>query len=665
MRNKLTALLLSGLMILEPCSFVAAEDFTDGENSSIEELFSSDAENSSTQKIQNNDSYVGQSVETENESVVVNESESWSDKTINGDLFILQDCTLTIEGNLTVNGNVYVWGTLINNGYLTVTNTLNCLWAKYSGMIFSAGGNYSYGKVYFNSGGRFGKLNVTSNWLNTSIPDIGQNNPCKNGHTWDDGQIQLNATCTTNGYKIYTCTICGETKQEMIAAFGHSWNSFYTIDKNATCEQTGSQSIHCSICDTIKPGSEQEIPCTDHSWFPYSPVFPTCTREGIQMYYCIYCNKEKSEPIPATGHAWDNGYVTREATCTTTGEKLFTCNNCGETYVETLSKTGHVWNSEYTIDKVSTCTEKGQKSIHCSICDEIKPNSEQILPFESHKEVKDAAVTATCENTGKTEGSHCSVCGKVIKEQKEVPALGHNWDSGEISKAATCTETGVKTYTCTVCGKTKTETIAKTTEHKFGKWTKVSDATVFAKQKQKRICSICGKTEKRDYGNKLKATIKLNNTSITLQQKQTTKSVKVTMAKGDSVKSWTSNNKKVATVDKNGIIKAQKKNGTAKITVTLKSGKKATVTVKVQSKKITTSKITGLKSKVTLKKGQKLILKPVISPVTSQDKITYATSDKSVATISSKGIITAKAKGTAVITVKSGKKLVRCKVTVK
>lgn len=545
MRKKLIALLLSGLMILEPCSFVAAEDFTDGENSSIEEVFSSNVEDDSTQEIQNDDSYVGKSVETENGSVVVNETESWSDKTINGDLFILQDCTLTIEGNLTVTGSVYVWGTLINNGYLNVTNTLNCLWAKYGGMIFSAEGDYSYGKVYFNSGGRFGKLNVTSNWLNTSISDIGQNNPCKNGHTWDDGQIQLDATCTTNGYKKYTCTICGETKQEMIAAFGHLWNSFYTIDKNATCEQTGSQSIHCSICD------------------------------------------------------------------------------------------------------------------------EIKPDSEQIIPFKGHKEVKDAAVVATCEKSGKREGSHCSVCGKVIKAQKEVPALGHSWDTGKVTKVATCTETGVKTYTCTVCGKTKTEVIAKTTEHKFGKWTKVSDATVFAKQKQKRICSICGKTEKRDYGNKLKATIKLNITSITLQQKQTTKAVKVTMVKGDSVKSWTSNNKKVATVDKNGTIKAQKKNGTAKITVTLKSGKKATVTVKVQSKKITTSKITGLKSKVTLKKGKKLTLKPVISPTTSQDKITYTTSKNSVATVSSKGVITAKEKGTAVITVKSGKKLVRCKVTVK
>ena len=54
---------------------------------------------------------------------------------------------------------------------------------------------------------------------------------------------------------------------------------------------------------------------------------------------------------------------------------------------------------------------------------------------EGHKEVKDAAVAATCETTGKTEGSHCSVCGTVLKAQTTTAALGHNWDSGKVTKA--------------------------------------------------------------------------------------------------------------------------------------------------------------------------------------------------------------------------------------
>ena len=196
-------------------------------------------------------------------------------------------------------------------------------------------------------------------------------------------------------------------------------------------------------------------------------------------------------------------------------------------------------------------------------------------------------------------------------------------------------------------------------------WKTTSKATVFAPEKQQGTCTVCGKTTTRDYGTKLAATIKLNAKSIKLQKKQTTKKIKVTMANGDSIKSWKSSNKKIVTVNKKGVIKAGKKNGTAKITVTLASGKKATLKVKVQSPRVNTTKIKGLKSKVSLKKGEKLTLKPAISPLTSQDKVTYTSSNKKVATVSKKGVITAKKKGTVKITVKSGKKSYTVKVKVK
>ena len=196
-------------------------------------------------------------------------------------------------------------------------------------------------------------------------------------------------------------------------------------------------------------------------------------------------------------------------------------------------------------------------------------------------------------------------------------------------------------------------------------WKTVSKATVFQPEKQEGICDACGDKITRDNGTKLAATIKLNAKSIKLQKKQTTKKIKVTMANGDSIKSWKSSNKKIVTVNKKGVIKAGKKNGTAKITVTLASGKKATLKVKVQSPRVNTTKIKGLKSKVTLKKGEKLTLKPAIRPLTSQDKVTYTSSNKKVATVSKKGVITAKKKGTVKITVKSGKKSYTVKVKVK
>ena len=231
-----------------------------------------------------------------------------------------------------------------------------------------------------------------------------------------------------------------------------------------------------------------------------------------------------------------------------------------------------------------------------------------------------------------------------------------------MTRTAICKTAGEKTYTCTVCGYQKK--VKYTADHNYV-WKTISKATVFAPEKQQGTCSVCGKTVTKDNGTKLTAAIRLNATSIKLQKKQKTNKIRVTMANGDSVKSWSSSNRKIVTVDKKGVIKAGKKTGTARITVTLKSGKKATLKVKVQTSKVKTTKISGLKKNVTLKKGQKLALKPVVSPLTSQEKVTYTSSNKKVAAVSKNGTITAKKKGTVKITVRSGRKSYVIKVKVK
>lgn len=198
----------------------------------------------------------------------------------------------------------------------------------------------------------------------------------------------------------------------------------------------------------------------------------------------------------------------------------------------------------------------------------------------------------------------------------------------------------------------------------FGPWQTVSTATVFAPEQQRRT-SNKGRQETRTVGSGLTPTIKLNATSIKLKVKQSTTKVQVSgLAAGDRVQSWTTSNKKVATVTSRGKITA-KKTGKARIIITLASGKKAVVNVTVQKTAVKTTKISGLKRSVVLKRRQKLTLKPVISPITSVEKVTYKTSNKKVATVSSRGVITAKKKGTAKITVKSGKKTYTVTVKVK
>lgn len=243
----------------------------------------------------------------------------------------------------------------------------------------------------------------------------------------------------------------------------------------------------------------------------------------------------------------------------------------------------------------------------------------------------------------------------------------HTWDAGRITKAATCTQDGVKTYTCTVCGETKTEAM-KAAGHSFSAWTKTADATVFAPEKQARTCSVCKAQEKREFGAKLQPTIKVTANKITLKIKQSTKGFKVTgLANGDSVRSYKSSNTKIFKVSKNGKITAGKKTGKAKLTITLASGLKKKVTVKVQKADVKTTKITGLDKTLKLKKGKKTTLEPTLKPFTSKQKITYTSSNKKIVTVNAKGVVKAVKPGKAKITVKSGNKqfVVTVKVTTK
>ena len=172
--------------------------------------------------------------------------------------------------------------------------------------------------------------------------------------------------------------------------------------------------------------------------------------------------------------------------------------------------------------------------------------------------------------------------------------------------------------------------------------------------------------------------VKLSASKVTLKSIGATKTVKATVNPTnttDKTVTWKSSNKKVATVSKSGKITA-KGNGTATITATTANGKKATVkvTVKQTTKKVvlkvSDKTVTG--KTYTLKKGKKVTVKATVTDakgkkVTSgNQKITWTTSNKKVATISKSGKITAKKAGTVTITAKTadGKK-VTFKVKVK
>ena len=154
------------------------------------------------------------------------------------------------------------------------------------------------------------------------------------------------------------------------------------------------------------------------------------------------------------------------------------------------------------------------------------------------------------------------------------------------------------------------------------------------------------------------ATPAQTTTTLTLRVKQTYKS-------GGKIKSVRTTNKKIVKVDKKGKITG-KKAGKATVTITYTNGSRRIFRVKVQKGIVKTTAVSVNKRNIILaKKGKSFQLKVTLTPVTSQQKVTYKSSNSKVAAVNSKGKIVAKKKGTATITVKSGNKKITCKVKVK
>lgn len=528
----------------------------------------------------------------------------------------------------------------------------------------------------------------------------------KLGHTWDNGVITKEATETEEGVKTYTCKTCGATKTESIPVISHHWDQG-TVSKEATCTEDGEKTYHCTDegcnktwVETIPATGHQhteirdkkEVTCeedgytgdiyckdcgqlinkgtiikaTGHSWDDGKVTEKaTCKKEGIKTYTCKNCGETKTESIPKTEHQWNDGEVTKEATCAEEGVKTYTCSICKDTKAEVIPKKEHSFD-EGKIQKEATCTEDGLKIYTCKACGETK---EEVLKATGHQhtELRNEK-KATCAEEGYTGDTYCTDCGELIKKGSATEKADHNWEVTSEEKA-TCEKDGSKTFACTECGETKTETTPKT-GHKFSNWKTVKAQSIYSGAVQKRTCNSCGKKETKIVGDKLKPVLKVNAQKLQLKRGQKTqKFTLIDIAKGDSVKSWVSSNKKIVTVSgkPNGtcIIKAGKKTGSAKITITMRSNLKKTIGVKVQKKAVACTSIKNVPKKLNLKRKKSYQMKPVINPITCTYKAKCKTSNKKIVKVTSRGKITAVKKGKAKITVMVGKKKFVCTVTVR
>ena len=460
---------------------------------------------------------------------------------------------------------------------------------------------YSNGKI---TGVAEGSTTLTASMYGLTAADMPTINVYRCEHHWDQGEIITEATCTEEGEKKFTCSICGDEKTEKVSATGHQHTEIRN-KKEATCKETGySGDTWCKDCGK-KILSGQTIAKTEnHSWDAGKVTTKaTCTEEGEKTFTCSICGDEKTEKVSATGHQHTEIRNKKEATCKEEGYSGDTwCKDCGKKILsgQAIAKTeDHSWN-QGEITKEPTCKEEGEKTFTCSICGNTKTEKVSTTDHQ-HMEIRNQK-NPTCKEAGYSGDTYCADCGVKISSGKTIAKTkNHNWDGGVITTEPTCTERGEKTFTCTICGNTNTKKV-NATGHSYGAYKVVKEPTNKRKGLKSKTCSVCGKI--------VYEAIPKTNFSPT-----------------DSSETNPDQNP--------------------------------------QTSQKTTRKIKLNRRKLTLKKGKSFRLKVTLTPADSQDKITYKTSNKKIATVSKTGKIKAKKKGKVKITVISGKKKAVCTVKVK
>ena len=286
------------------------------------------------------------------------------------------------------------------------------------------------------------------------------------------------ATCTEDGNtEYYTCSVCGKifkdesgtqetsVEAEKLVATGHSLTK--TEAKAATCTEDGNNEYYtCSACGkifkdadgkTVTTVEAEKIAATGHTMTKIEAKSATCTEDGnIEYYTCSACGKAfkdadgktvttvEAEKIAATGHTMTKTDA-KAATCTEDGNIAYWyCSVCNKyfsdengtteiTLDDTVIKAHHTMTK--TDAKEPTCTAEGNNAYYtCSVCGKVFKDeagtqlttvADETLKKKDHTPVVDAAVAATCQKTGLTEGSHCSVCNEVLVAQKVVDKIPH------------------------------------------------------------------------------------------------------------------------------------------------------------------------------------------------------------------------------------------------
>ena len=269
----------------------------------------------------------------------------------------------------------------------------------------------------------------------------------------------VESTCTTAGKTVYQCS-CGDSYEEALELADHNYSSAVTAP---TCTAEGYTTYTCSCGDSYVA---DKVVALGHN---YSSVVtpPTCTAEGYTTYTCS-CGDSYVADYVAGGHT-DEVVAGKAPTCTETGlTEGKKCSVCGVVTLaqELIPSNGHTDdNSDFECDvchadlctehvasgalvenKVDAdCTNAGSYDsvVKCTQCGEELSRETVIIPAIGHNEENVPGKSATCTETGLTDGKKCTVCGVVTLAQQEISSKGHSYSTTYVwsDDNSTCTAT--------------------------------------------------------------------------------------------------------------------------------------------------------------------------------------------------------------------------------
>ena len=338
------------------------------------------------------------------------------------------------------------------------------------------------------------------------------------GHNYSE-PVVVPATCTTAGSSTGTCTRCNQTVVTTIPALGHDYVVTETID--STCTAEGSITKTCSRCGDVVVTTIEKKAHTPGDWETVS--------ETQQVRRCTVCGTivdtqtitpdptfsipdasaitgaEFTVPVKMTGNPGIYGariYVYYDAALTLTNIANGTVCTAGEiSFDNNALRVDPTTNTNATKAFNACGVSMDGKYVSCIIIEaeelyDITGNGTvAILTFTA----PDAAGTYTVGvvgrngidifNNNEEDVNFTFVAGTVTVT--EAPACEHEWDDGVVTTSATCTEEGVMTYTCALCGETKTEAIPANGHTFSTEWTIDVEPTETTPGSKSHHCLYC------------------------------------------------------------------------------------------------------------------------------------------------------------------------------